>query len=103
MTKEQVTSLIRTALIAGGGVLIKQGYVDAGSWTIFSTGLATILVSAAWSLWERRANGLIASAANLGKVQTIVTDAATANVAMADNTKVISVTQNVAQKQGSSK
>lgn len=78
MNQEQITSLIRQALLFAGGVLVSRGYVDSETMLAIVGAVLTIGASA-WAIYSRRTAGLVASAAALPNTRQIVTDQATAD------------------------
>lgn len=71
-TTEQFWSLVRTLLQTVGAALVTRGYLDDGSMQIVVGALMT-LITTGYSLYIRRKAGLVASAAALPEVATIVT------------------------------
>lgn len=71
MNSEQLTSLLRTVLQVAGGIAVGRGWVDAETSTAIAGAIVTIVVTG-WSLWIRRSAGLVASAATVPGVATIV-------------------------------
>lgn len=71
-TIEQFWSLVRTLLQSAGAALVTKGVIDAGSAEI-AVGLLMNVITTGYSLWLRRKAGLVASAAALPEVSTIVT------------------------------
>lgn len=71
-TTEQFWSLVRTLLQTAGAALVTRGYLDDGSMQIVVGALMT-LITTGYSLYIRRKAGLVASAAALPEVATIVT------------------------------
>ncbi|PIK74438.1 hypothetical protein CS379_02550, partial [Methylobacterium frigidaeris] len=72
------TTLLRTLLQFGGGIAVGRGWIDADTATALTGALVTLLVTA-WGLYVRRNAGLVASAAALPAVKTILADPATAH------------------------
>ncbi|WP_292510219.1 hypothetical protein [Methylobacterium sp.] len=70
MNSEQLTSLLRTVLQFAGGIAVGRGWVDAETSTAIVGALVTIAVTA-WSLYTRRAAGIVASAASLPAVTSV--------------------------------
>ncbi|GJD63318.1 Pam3-gp28 family putative phage holin [Methylobacterium frigidaeris] len=78
MNQDQLTTLLRTLLQFGGGIAVGRGWIDADTATALTGALVTLLVTA-WGLYVRRNAGLVASAAALPAVKTILADPATAH------------------------
>ncbi|QRE74424.1 hypothetical protein [Methylobacterium aquaticum] len=78
MNQEQLTALLRTLLQFGGGIAVGRGWIDADTATALTGALVTLLVTV-WGLYVRRNAGLVASAAALPTVKTILADPVTAN------------------------
>ncbi|AWB24199.1 hypothetical protein DA075_27715 [Methylobacterium currus] len=78
MNQEQLTTLLRTLLQFGGGIAVGRGWIDADTATALSGALVTLLVTG-WGLYVRRNAGLVAAAAAVPAVRTILADPATAN------------------------
>lgn len=78
MNQDQLTTLLRTLLQFGGGIAVGRGWIDADTATALTGALLTLLVTA-WGLYVRRNAGLVASAAALPAVKTILVDPATAH------------------------
>nr|USU31138.1 hypothetical protein NG677_17570 [Methylobacterium sp. OTU13CASTA1] len=71
MNSEQLTSLLRTVLQFAGGIAVGRGWIDAETSTAIIGALVTISVTA-WSLYVRRSAGLVASAAAVPGVTSIL-------------------------------
>lgn len=85
MNSEQLASLLRTILQVAGAFIVGRGWVDESTVASIGGALVTIAVTA-WGLYARRNAGLVASAAAVPSVQTIVAAPALANAV--DSTKV---------------
>lgn len=83
MNSEQLTSLLRTVLQVAGGMAIGRGWVDAETATAITGAIVTIAATA-WSLYTRRSAGLVASAAAVPGVSTIVAAPKIANAVESD-------------------
>lgn len=72
-TTEQFWSLVRTILQMAGAALVTRGYLDDGNMQLLIGALMTIFTTG-YSLYIRRQNGLIATAAAVlpdgGKIVT---------------------------------
>lgn len=72
-TIEQFWSLIRTLLQMAGAALVTRGYLDDASMQVL-LGAVMAIITTGYSLYLRRRNGLIASAAAVlppgGQIQT---------------------------------
>lgn len=86
MNQAQLLSILRQIMLVGGGTLVSRGWFDAGTLNDL-VGAILIMVGAGWALYERRGAGIVASAAALPEVRTIVTDAGIA--ASAESPKVV--------------
>ncbi|ACL60571.1 hypothetical protein [Methylobacterium nodulans] len=78
MNSEQLSSLLRTLLQVAGGIAVGRGWIDADTATALTGALVTILVTL-WGLYARRNAALVAAAAKVPEVRTILADPATAN------------------------
>ncbi|ACL57558.1 hypothetical protein [Methylobacterium nodulans] len=78
MNSEQLTSLLRTLLQVAGGIAVGRGWIDADTATALTGAILTILVTL-WGLYARRNAALVAAAAKVPEVRTILADPATAN------------------------
>ena len=72
--KEQIFSLIRIAIISATTSLVTKGVIDGSTQTIIVNSIIGLL-TAAYAIWLRRANGVVASAAKViaptgGVIQT---------------------------------
>lgn len=83
MNQAQLLSILRQVMLVGGGTLVSRGWFDAGTLNDL-VGAVLIIVGAAWALYERRGAGIVASAAALPEVRTIVADASVAASAGSD-------------------
>ncbi|ACL58789.1 hypothetical protein [Methylobacterium nodulans] len=77
MNSEQLTSLLRTLLQVAGGIAVGRGWIDADTATALTGAIVTILVTL-WGLYARRNAALVAAAAKVPEVKTILADPATA-------------------------
>jgi hypothetical protein len=73
MNPEQVASLFRTLLQFAGGLGVAYGVMTETQFASILSGLMTVFVTA-WGLWARSDANLIASAANVPAVHSVVTD-----------------------------
>ena len=87
MNQDQIESIVRQLLLTIGGGLVTKGYLDSGTLQLV-VGAFMAVGAAGWALYTRRNKGLIASAASVPSVHTIVTDTATALAVPSD--KVVS-------------
>lgn len=62
VTKEQLASLLRTGLQTVGGGLVTQGYLDGDTFNQV-VGALVFLITTVYSVYIRRQNGLVATAA----------------------------------------
>lgn len=69
---EQILSFLRTIVQSAAAALGTYGVLDAHGQTVF-VAFVMWLIPTVWGLWVRRKAGLVASAAALPEVQTIVT------------------------------
>jgi hypothetical protein len=69
---EQILSFIRTLVQSGASALAAKGLIDQQGETVL-VAFVMWLIPTAWGLWVRRKAGLVASAAALPEVATIVT------------------------------
>jgi hypothetical protein len=84
MNPEQVASLFRTLLQFAGGLGVAYGVMTETQFASILSGLMTVFVTA-WGLWARSDANLIASAANVPAVHSVVvtdSDVATATPAV---------------------
>jgi hypothetical protein len=85
MNQEQITSILRQVLFVLAGGLVTHGYVDAATLQTI-IGALIVLGTSGWAIYIRRNHGLIASAAAVPTVDTIVTNKqSTANAISATN------------------
>lgn len=70
-TIEQFWSLVRTLLQMAGAALVTRGYLDDGSMQVLLGAVMAILTTL-YSLYIRRAAGLVATAAALPDVRRII-------------------------------
>jgi len=85
-TIEQFWSLVRTVLQMAGAALVTRGYLDDASMQIL-LGSVMAIITTLYSVWIRRKAGIVASAAALPEVKTIVTTPAI--VAKVDDPSVV--------------
>lgn len=71
MTQEQFASLLRTILQMAGAALVTRGYTDSET-ALAIVGGAVALGTTIYSLYIRRKAGIVASAAALPEVKSIV-------------------------------
>lgn len=62
MNSEQVLSLVRQILLAGGGFAVGKGWVDNET-MIAVVGAILVLISSGWAFWERRDKAIVQAAA----------------------------------------
>ena len=73
MNTEQVASLIRTLLQFAGALAVSKGWTDESTAAAVTGAVLTLAVTA-WGLYARRNAALVASAAAVPGVDTIVAD-----------------------------
>lgn len=71
MNMTQVWTLLRQALLFGGGILVGKGWLDAATMETLVGGLITIL-TALYGLWLRSPTQIVETAAAQPGVQKIV-------------------------------
>lgn len=87
MNFEQVISILRQALLFGGGILVSKGWADNET-MVQIAGAISALIAGVWAIYTRRNTGLIASAASLDSVKEIKTTSTTAAITVDKATKV---------------
>lgn len=85
MNMTQVWTLVRQALLFGGGILVGKGWLDAATMETLVGGVITIL-TALYGLWLRSPTQIVETAAAQPGVQKIVAPD------LANQTKAINVT-----------
>lgn len=83
MNFEQIMSILRQAMLFGGGIFVAKGWFDSATMNEI-VGSLSGLVAAGWAIYTRRNTGLIASAATVPSVSTIVTYSPTAQALPSD-------------------
>ena len=73
MNQEQLTSIIRQLLLTVGGGLVTKGFLDDGTLQLV-VGAVMAVGAAAWAIYTRRNNGLVASAAGVPGVSSITAE-----------------------------
>lgn len=87
----QIATSIRSILIALGGAAVGMGVTDESTMTSIVGG-AMVVLPWIWNLWRNRKSGIIAAAAALPEVKTIVTTPSIANSStFANDPTVVSV------------
>jgi putative chitinase len=84
MNPEQIAALFRTLLQFIGGIGVAYGVMTETQLASVSSGLMTVLVTF-WGIWARSDTNLIASAANVPAVHTVVADSDVAKAIPATN------------------
>lgn len=83
MNSDQISSLIRSILLAVGGFFVGKGIIDASTMTTIVSALVT-LGMAAWGIFTKTSTGLVSSAATVPGV-AITAPAPIANAIPASN------------------
>lgn len=83
MNQAQLLSILRQVMLVGGGILVSRGWFDAATLNDL-VGAVLIIVGAGWALYERRGAGIVATAAALPEVRTIIAEAGVAASAASD-------------------
>jgi hypothetical protein len=84
MNPEQIAALFRTLLQFIGGLGVAYGWMTETQSASILSGLMTVFVTA-WGLWARSDANLIASAANVPAVHSVLTDSDVAATTPAEN------------------
>ncbi|SEO99858.1 hypothetical protein SAMN04487843_105368 [Methylobacterium sp. ap11] len=71
MNQEQLAALLRTLLQFAGGIAVGYGWIDTDTAATLTGALVTLIVTV-WGLYARRNAGLVAAAAALPAVKTIL-------------------------------
>lgn len=53
LVQDMLMSLLRKGLVAAGTYLVTHGIFTQNEWANYSVGLATLLLGAGWSLWNK--------------------------------------------------